>query len=130
MAIDGLLLSSTTHVDAQVTTPDNCFDLFLTGEYINIIVIRTNQKIDAVAKNYTKQTATVKRTSVTEIHALLDVLVFSGIGMTIAFGGSILSLVTCLRFDDFTTRVHRQIRPHQECAGQVQQLLFATLHSI
>ena len=76
-----LLLSFTpgpTQTASQAKTPVECFKLFVTDTLVDKIVQCTNQKIEVVARQYQRQTATVQPTNAAEIRALIGILVFSG----------------------------------------------------
>ena len=118
-----------TQVAAQASTEEECFNLFLTDDIINEIVMATNQKIDVVAQRYQRQNSTVKRTSAVEIRAMIGILIFSGYKhdnhlqtkeMWCSISGApfykaamsevrFAFLLQCLRFDDFTTQNERQV---------------------
>lgn len=117
-----------TQTASQSKTPVECFKLFVTDALVDMIVQFTNQKIEVVARQYQRQTATVQPTNAAEIRALIGILVFSGYrkdnhlntkelwckvaGAT--FYKAAMSearfnfLLFCLRFDDVTTREERR----------------------
>ncbi|XP_068210904.1 uncharacterized protein [Palaemon carinicauda] len=117
-----------TQAASQYTTPEECFDLFMSTAIVDLIVDFTNKKIDDVATKYKRKTATVQHTTAAEIRALLGVLIFSGYRkdnhlntrelwcseVGALFYKAAMSevrfnfLLYCLRFDDMGTREQRR----------------------
>ncbi|KAG0716485.1 hypothetical protein GWK47_009591 [Chionoecetes opilio] len=62
-----------TQEAAQAKTLQECFCLFINDELVAQVVQWTNQKIDEIAAKFTRKTATIQRTTATEIRALLGV---------------------------------------------------------
>jgi len=113
----------------QEDTTLKSFELFLDEAVIGEIVRWLNQKIENVKTSYTSKVAFLYNTSVTEIRALIDILLFlgatksckestasiwaiDGTGKPICIAATsqkrFLFLVYCLRFDDSTTRAQRR----------------------
>jgi len=113
----------------QADTPLRSFELFFDDAVITEIVTWTNQKTENVKTTYTSKPGFLYNTSVTEIRALIDILLFlgatksskestasiwakDGTGKPICIAAMsqkrFLFLVYCLRFDDSTTRAQRR----------------------
>jgi hypothetical protein len=105
----------------QTDTPLKLFELFFDYAMMTEIVVWANQKIENVKTSYTSKPGFLYNTSVTEIRALIGILLFlgatksskgstasiwakDGTGKTICIAAIIqkrfLFLVYCLRFDD------------------------------
>jgi len=105
------------------------FELFFDNAVITEIVTWTNQEIKNVKTSYTSKAGLLYNTSVTEILALIGILLFldatksskeitasiwakDGTGKPLCISAMIqkrfLFLVYCLRFDDSTTRAQRR----------------------
>jgi len=110
-------------------TPLKSFELFFDDAVITEIVTWTNQEIENVKTSYTSKLGFLYNTSVTEIRALIGILLFLGAtkrskestasiwakvgtGKPICIAAmsqkGLLFLVYCLRFDDSTTRAQRR----------------------
>ncbi|XP_043529513.1 piggyBac transposable element-derived protein 4-like isoform X2 [Frieseomelitta varia] len=119
------LLGVNKHKAKKCKTPLECFSIFIDDNIIRIITECTNIKIDLYSSN--KKHA--YRTDETEIKALIGLLLLAGsirsghqnirdLWDTKALGVDIFRttmsyhrfslLLTCLRFDDVTTRHHRR----------------------
>ena len=107
------------------------FELFLDDAVITEIVTWTNQKTGNVKTSYTSKPGFLYNTSVTEIRALIGILLFlgatksskestasiwakDGSGKPICIAAMsqkrfFLFLVQCLRFDNSTTRAQRRV---------------------
>jgi len=113
----------------QADTPLKSFDLFFVDAMITEIVTWTNQKMEIVKTSYTSKPGFLYNTSVTEIRALIGILLFlgatknskqstasiwakDGTGKAICIAAMsqkcFLFLVCCLRFDDSTTRTQQR----------------------
>jgi len=113
----------------QADTPLKSFELFFDDAMITQVVTWTNQKTENVKTSYTSKPGFLYNTSVTEIRALIGILLFlgatksskestasiwakDGIGKPICIAAMsqkrFLFLVYCLRFDDSTTRAQRR----------------------
>jgi hypothetical protein len=113
----------------QADTPLKSFELFFDDAMITEIVTWTDQKIENVKTSYTSKAGFLYNTSVTEIRALIGILLFLGTtksskestasiwakdrtGKPICIAAMSqkrsLFLVYCLRFDDSTTRAQRR----------------------
>jgi len=113
----------------QADTLLKSFELFFDGGVITEIVTWTKQKIENVKTSYTSKAGFLCNTSVTEIRALIGILLFlgatksskessasiwekDGTGKPICTAAiskkRFLFLVYCLRFDDSTTRAQRR----------------------
>jgi len=115
----------------QANTPLKSFELFFNDAVITKIVTWTNQKIENVKTMYTSKPGFLYNTSVTEIRALIGILLFLGatksskestasirakdgtgkpICIAVMSQKRFLFLVYCLRFDDSTTRARAKSR--------------------
>jgi len=113
----------------QADTPLKSFELFFDDAVITEIVTWTNQEIENVKTSYTSKPGFMYGTSVTEIRALIGILLFLGatrssnestasiwakdgtskpICIAAMSQKCFLFLVYCLRFDDSTTRTQRR----------------------
>jgi len=111
------------------STPLKSFELFFDDAMIKETVTWTNQKTENVKTSYTSKTRFLYNTSMTEIRALISILLFlgatksskestasiwakDGTGKPICIATMshkrFLFLVYCLRFDDSTTRAQRR----------------------
>jgi len=116
-------------IGCQADTPLKSFELFFDDAMITEIVTWTNQKIENLKTNYTSKPGFLYNTSVTEICALIGILLFLGVtksskestasiwakdgtGKPICIAAMsqkrFLFLVYCLRFDDSNTRAQRR----------------------
>lgn len=109
----------------HAVTPDEAFNLFMNDAIINEI---TNLKIQSEAARYQRKTGTLSPTEPVKMHALLGIMIFSGYQrgnhvstreMWSQQFGSLLYrstmsearfvfLLSCLRFEDPTTREERR----------------------
>ena len=113
----------------QADTPMISFELLFDNAMITEIVTWTNQKIENVKTSYARKTGFLYNTSMTEIRALIGILLFlgstksskestasiwakDGTGKRICIAAMsherFLFLVYCLCFDDSTTRAQRR----------------------
>jgi hypothetical protein len=114
---------------SQADTPLKSFELFFDDAMITEIVTWTNQKIENVKTSYTSKPGFLYNTSVTEIRALIGILLFfcatkstkestasiwakDGTGKPICIAAMSQKLFLfpeyCLRFDGSTTRAQRR----------------------
>ncbi|KAL7636422.1 UNVERIFIED_CONTAM: hypothetical protein RMT77_013197 [Armadillidium vulgare] len=109
-------------------TPEKCFNLFFDDQIINEIVKWTNKKIEIMNKRYKRQTMSLTTTKPAEVRALLGILLFSAsqrdnhlstlemfnpktgnqVYRSAMSEGRFSFLISCLRFDDPTTRDNRK----------------------
>ena len=116
----------------QADTPLKSFELFFDDALITEIVTWTNQKIDNVKTSYTSKPGFLYNTSMTEIRALIGILLFldatksskestasiwakDGTGKPIFIAAMsqkrFLFLVYCLRFEDSKRRADDKLAP-------------------
>ena len=116
-------------MDLKQTHPLKLFELFFDDVVITKIVTWTNQKIVNLKTYYISKAGFLYNTSVTEIRALIGILLFlgatksskestasiwakDGTGKPICIAAMskkrFLFIVYCLRFDDSTTRAKRR----------------------
>jgi len=117
-------------MDVKQTHTLKSFELFFDEAMITEIVTWTNQKIENVKTSYTSKPGFLYYTSVTEIHALIGILLFlgatksskestasiwvkDGTGKPICIAAMsqkrFLFLMYCLCFDDSTKRAQRRV---------------------
>ena len=63
---------------AAAQTSLECFQLFITDNFVDHIVQRTNDVITSLAQNYVRQDATVGYVTSDKVKAFIGVLIFSG----------------------------------------------------
>lgn len=117
-----------TDAARMASSPKECLQLFISDDIMEIILLRTNEEIKIRREKYKTQISTVSETTITELYALIGLLILSAatksnhLNTDLLFNSgycgirykSTMSenrfkfLLTCLRFDNKATRDERR----------------------